>query len=212
MRILFILLLCLAAAFPALANSAQDTLSTHEKWQKSAVVLRVAMEVEIDRAGAPKTSTWIFMERTPNGRMLLITKQSPEAPQDFAFLVQDNVSLALAGDKTQAPPAAWLMGNYLFEESLEPEMLMAWAFGLPGRSYAVDRQPADVGVSGDLIASIAQEGWSVAYETWGRMGQVERDTPQMFRVQKGDLSLSFMVHSVEHYAAPPSGYTEFAIR
>lgn len=212
MRILSILLLCLATAFPALANSAQDTLATHEKWQKSAVVLRVAMQVEIERVGAPKATNWIFMERTPNGRVLLITKQSPESPQDFAFLVQDNVSMALAGEKVHAPPAAWLMGNYLFEESLEPEILMSWAFGLPGRSYSVEPEHADVGVDGELIGSISQEGWNVAYETWGRMGQVDRDTPQMFRAQKGDLSLSFVVHSVEHYAAPPVDYTEFSIR
>lgn len=204
-----VLFAALAVAPFSHATTIQEELAGRSEWQRSLALVQVGMEVEIQREGSAPEGTWIYMERTPQGRMKVVRRKTPTTPTDLTFLVQGKTSLALAGDQVGQPPAPWMMGDYLFGESLEPEMLLAWTMGLPGPSYSVDSPPVDVVVKNGELSEIYQDGWQVSYAGWEEAGP--QFIPTQITARKGGLTVSARRHALDVFSKPPAEYKEFSI-
>lgn len=212
LRLFVFLALALCLHVPCVLAQSISSMEQRQSWQESQVLVRAAMKIELaSTASKPSHTFWLFIERTPNGRMRMITKDTMDGPTKLTFLVQGNVCLALAGGDVGSPAAPWMLGHYLVGQSLEPSMLLAWVMGVPGRDFQVDAQKATVMQESGKASHIEQAGWKVSYDTWTQAKTGEPSVPATFDISRSGISMQVALAKIETYLTVPEGYSEFKI-
>lgn len=209
--LLMVFLTPYAEAAPRVQKS-EDSLASRDAWQSNLQVIQSGMIVQVQQGSEPVTSHWMLWERTPHGRLKIFMKENPNDTSNTTVLVQESTTLVMNGDEVEQLAAPWMLGQFLFGQTLEPEMFLSWTLGLPGRSYSVEKEiPEVITKKGELI-ELRQSGWKVSYETWGDAvnGQYP-SLPAQIRLNKDDTSILVTMVSVNAYESLPEKYTEFSI-
>ena len=206
------LMLASLTAAPTMAQEGTAELAARDTWQTSQVLVRSGMKVEV-AANATRQAEifWLFVERTPNGRLRLLVKDTPDGTTKMTFLIQDNVCLGLAGEEVFQPPAPWMLGYYLFGQGLEPAMLLQWVLGLPGRDFSVDAEPAGVAMDKGHPTSIEQAGWRVDYEAWHDVVGGAPAIPSQFLLTGDQVEVRVSQINLDAHTVAPADYSEFKI-
>lgn len=200
-----------------------QALEARNAWLSGQALVRTAMRVWVSprnpaaasgalpSVAAPSAEFLMFIERTPHGRARVVIKDSISGPARLTYLVQDKISLAMSGEDVTQPAAPWMMGHYIFEQMLDPLMLLSWTMGLPGKDYAVGAPVAQLDVRDGALAGVAQAGWQVAYADWASTSG-RPALPRQVRLVGDRVEVVLQVADFEAFATPPSQYKEFEIR
>src|SRR5690606_2691457 len=168
-------------------------------WQADQKLLRVSIAMEVVTQGQPTTVKWMFVERTPSHRLKAIFRSQPDQDKDqLTYLNHDGVMLVMKGEDVTQPVASWMVGTFVFGQNLDPNLLLSWVLGVPGKSYSVEEPHAEVSFDQTALSVIQQEGWSVRYHTWKAPQGDAPSLPQTLRACKGDTCLNMTV--VEYQA------------
>ena len=193
-------------------SEGEQRLVSRAEWQQEQKLLRVSISLEVVTQGQPPTTQWMFVERTPNHRLKVIFRDNPNQQEgQLTYLNHDGVMLAMRGEDVAQPIASWMVGTFMFGQNLDPNLLLSWVFGLPGKSYSVENPMADVVFKNDHLSVIRQEGWNINYSTWNFPQNHVPSLPQTFQACKADICLNVTTVELQSYTTVPVDYTEFKI-
>lgn len=200
------------AGTPAVAQTAPTTLEARDSWQSAQVLIRSAMRMEVDTKDGRDTQVfWMFMERTPSGKMRVIIKDDLEGPNRLQMLIQDNRGMVIHGEDVFSPGTPWMLGTYLFDQMMEPAMLLEWSLGIPGKSFSVEPDIAEVVLDRGQVASVKQEGWAVDYLSWKPDQAGSVSLPDRFVIKGDYTTIHVTVDAMEAFEKAPADYSEFKI-
>lgn len=210
-RMFSLMLLCALLVAPA-AFAQEQTLAERDVWLSQQKLVRGALKVEVAQSGQAGEAFWLFFERTPHGRIRMLVADSAQAKPRLTYLIHDTTVLGIAGEHVFSPGAPWMLGQYLFGQTLEPGMLVNWVAGLPGVDYQVGAELAQVEVAEGLdVVGIEQAGWAVRYEAWKNASATQPRLPVSMVMTGRDVEVRVSVEKLETYTQPPAGYSEFQI-
>lgn len=200
------------AGTPAVAQTVSSTLEARDSWQSAQVLMRSGMKMEVAaREGSAAQVFWLFMERTPSGHMRVLVKDTPDGKDRLTLLIQGSRGLAIYGEDVFNPVAPWMIGNYLFEQSLEPAMLLQWSIGLPGKSFSVDAEVARVARGQGQVERIEQSGWKIDYTAWNTPEWSPIALPKQFTLTGETSTVKVTVLAMDAFEKAPADYSEFKI-
>lgn len=209
------LIVVVALLFSLLASPAlmaQERIVERDEWLSSQKLVRGALRVEVARTGQSAEQFWLLFERTPNARIRMLVADHLDAKPRLTYLIHNTTVLGIAGEDVFSPGAPWMLGQYLFGQTLEPAMLVNWVAGLPGQDFQVGAElPLVEEAEGLDVVGIEQAGWTVRYEAWKDAAGDQPRLPQAFRVTGEGVEVRMSVEKLETYTTPPAGYSEFQI-
>ena len=225
MRLLFLTLLATvflvpvaACGQPTVSQSLLDTASTPQTqmqernaWQNNQALYRVAFTVEATSPTKGESLRWFAVERTPNHRLKVLSRTSPTDPHEVTFLEQEGAIVAIVEGNATQLVAPWVMGTYLYDEALSPEMMLSWVTGLAGQSYSKDYPKAQLKFDDNNLSSLSQNGWDVSFHEWGNLIENAPRLPHKMTACKNNTCLSITVDDMNVFQTPPNDYKEFSI-
>ena len=189
-------------------------LAARDTWQGAQAVLKLAVTMEILPQGSdtPK-SLLMLIERTPHGRLEMVVRDpmAAEAPT-ITYLIHDGDTMQLIGDEVFRVPAPWMVGYDLFDQVLEPIMLVNWTLGLPGKDFSIEPELANVALDDDRLVYLEQSDWRVDYPAWTAAQNDRPALPQQVVLRGQQVTVRMTIASVEAFAQAPKGYVEFSLQ
>jgi outer membrane biogenesis lipoprotein LolB len=216
MRILMGFVLAVSVLFSGLGHAASATidkeLSERAAWQTKQALMRVLVEVSVQRPGQEPASWWGFWERSASDKYRFLQIDGPGGQPYSATYVQGATALVQIKGENHPLPATWMMGQFLVGQPIEPAAFFDWMFALPGPDFSIDRTPADVEVHEGVIESIQQSSWKIEYLQWHAATEHSPALPSRLRMTRDGTVLVVDIKGLETFGQLPADHTDFNIQ
>lgn len=215
MRMFMVFVLAISLSLSGICHAASATvdkgLSERALWQSKQALMRVLVQVSVERPGQAPTSWWGFWERSPNSKYRLLQIDGPGGQPYSATYVQGATTLVQIKGQNYGLPTTWMMGQFLVGQPLEPAAFFDWMFALPGPDFSITPVPADVKVKDGLITSIEQSDWEVGYLAWHASTENTPSLPSRLRMTRDGTTLVVDIKGLETFGELPADHTDFNI-